>query len=178
MTIGKRIKQVREQLNLTMNELAERIGVATQTIFKYENEIVTNIPLEKIEKLSVVLEVTPAFLMGWDENAKEESDNVELSNLSKNVIAARQQKQLTQTEFSEQSGISLIILKQIEEKKGDPKLSVIRKISQFTGFSESDLLSQELDIDNGYYLYNQLDSEDKAEIRGEMKQMLKADKYN
>ena len=39
MTIGKRIKQVREQLNLTMNELAERIGVATQTIFKYENEI-------------------------------------------------------------------------------------------------------------------------------------------
>ena len=28
------------------------------------------------------------------------------------------------------------------------------------------------------HMYKQLDTEDKAEIRGEMKQMLKADKYN
>lgn len=32
--------------------------------------------------------------------------------------------------------------------------------------------------DEGHELYNQLDSYDKAEIRGEMKQMLKASKYN
>ena len=65
MTIGQRIKQLREKANLTQEAVAKRIGVATQTIFKYEKEIVTNIPLENVEKLAEVFGVSPASLMGW-----------------------------------------------------------------------------------------------------------------
>ncbi len=67
MTLGQKIKNRREELKLTQGFVAQKVGVAVQTIFKYENEIVTNIPLSKIELLSKTLEVTPAYLMGWDD---------------------------------------------------------------------------------------------------------------
>ena len=65
MSIGKRIKLARESLKLTQSDIAKKVGVATQTIFKYENEIVTNIPLDKLEKIADALNTTPAYLMGW-----------------------------------------------------------------------------------------------------------------
>lgn len=66
MSTGKRIKQLREKMGLTQEAVAKRIGVATQTIFKYEKEIVTNIPLENIQKLSEIFCISPAELMGWN----------------------------------------------------------------------------------------------------------------
>lgn len=40
------------------------------------------------------------------------------------------------------------------------------------------ILKNDLNSDNSFLLYSKLDEIDKAEIRGEMKQMLKADKYS
>lgn len=65
MTIGERIKNLRERHNMTQTELAEAIGTTKQNIYKYENGIVTNIPSDKIESLAVVFKVSPAFIMGW-----------------------------------------------------------------------------------------------------------------
>ena len=66
MSIGRRIKRLREDLGLTQEDVAKKVGVATQTIYKYENEIVTNIPLDKLEKIAAVLNTSPSYLMGWD----------------------------------------------------------------------------------------------------------------
>ena len=44
MTIGQRIKEMRLDKNLTQDELAARIHTTKQTIHKYENGIITNIP--------------------------------------------------------------------------------------------------------------------------------------
>ena len=65
MTKGQRIKQLRESLNLSQTELAQKIGIFKQTLYKYENEIVTNIPSDVIERLADALDVTPAYIMGW-----------------------------------------------------------------------------------------------------------------
>lgn len=70
MNIGKRIKQARENLHFTQEYVANKVGVAIQTIYKYENEIVTNIPLDKLEKIADALDTTPAYLMGWDNKSK------------------------------------------------------------------------------------------------------------
>jgi transcriptional regulator with XRE-family HTH domain len=67
MSVGQRIKIAREQKNMTLDEVAKRCETTKQTIFKYENEIVTNIPYEKIVLLSKALDVTPSYLFGWDE---------------------------------------------------------------------------------------------------------------
>lgn len=66
MTLGDRIKMLREEKKITQSELAHIIHATKQTIYKYENNIVTNIPSDKIEKIAVALETSPSYLMGWD----------------------------------------------------------------------------------------------------------------
>lgn len=68
MTIGEKIRFLRNKNNLSQEELAKALNTTKQAIYKYENGIVTNIPLDKIETLSNVLCTTPAYLMGWKEN--------------------------------------------------------------------------------------------------------------
>ena len=70
MTIGTRIKNKREELGIAQVELARKIGCTKQTIYKYENDIVTNIPSDNVEKLASALNTTPAYLMGWDKTSK------------------------------------------------------------------------------------------------------------
>lgn len=74
MSVGLRIRTAREKKNLTLEELAKRCETTKQTIFKYENEIVTNIPYEKIVLLSKALDVSPSYLFGWDEKKESPSE--------------------------------------------------------------------------------------------------------
>lgn len=74
MTIGQRIKAARERRNMTLDEVAKRCNTTKQTIFKYENEIVTNVPYDKIVLLSNALDVSPSYLFGWDEKEVSPSE--------------------------------------------------------------------------------------------------------
>lgn len=67
MNIGSRIKSAREARKMTQEELGVACGTTKQSIFKYETGIITNIPLNRIEKIAEVLGVSPAYLMGWDD---------------------------------------------------------------------------------------------------------------
>jgi transcriptional regulator with XRE-family HTH domain len=76
MTIGHRIKIARERKDMTLDEVAKLCNTTKQTIFKYENEIVTNIPYDKIVLLSNALDVSPSYLFGWDEKESSPSEPV------------------------------------------------------------------------------------------------------
>lgn len=68
MTIGERIKEIRNRLNMSQVAFADKINVSKQTLYKYENNIITNIPSGKIEAAAKLGNVSPAYLMGWDDN--------------------------------------------------------------------------------------------------------------
>lgn len=70
MNIGDRIKSMRIKMNLTQDELAASIKSTKQTIHKYENGIISNIPAGKIKIIAEKLQTTPAYLMGWDEDTE------------------------------------------------------------------------------------------------------------
>ena len=70
MSIGSRIKAAREAKKMTQEELGAACGTTKQSIFKYETGVVTNIPLDKLEKIANVLDVSPAALMGWEETSE------------------------------------------------------------------------------------------------------------
>ncbi len=74
MTRGDKIKTAREKCGITQTMLADKIGVSKQTMYKYESNIVTNIPTDKIEAIADVCHCTPEYLMGWSEESliKEE----------------------------------------------------------------------------------------------------------
>ena len=85
MTIGQRIKFARESKNMTLDEVAKRCNTTKQTIFKYENEIVTNIPYDKMVLLSNALEVSIPYLFGWDE-PKEDPSEPQLTGVDKELF--------------------------------------------------------------------------------------------
>ena len=67
MSLAAKIKSLRKSRGLTQSELGELIGVQKATIQKYENEIIVNLKQETITKLCEVFNVTPAYLLDWDE---------------------------------------------------------------------------------------------------------------
>ncbi len=60
------LKKLRKLRRMTLEELADAIGTSKQTIHRYENGVISNIPADKVLKLAEALEVSPAELMGWD----------------------------------------------------------------------------------------------------------------
>lgn len=63
--IGKRIRSRREQLGMTQEELASRLGYKSKTtIAKIENGT-NDIVQSKVTEFAKVLDTTPAYLMGW-----------------------------------------------------------------------------------------------------------------
>lgn len=71
--IGQRLRELRTQAGLTLDEAGKRIGASKQTLYKYETGIITNIPLDKIEELAKLYRVSPAEIMGWDEADDDEN---------------------------------------------------------------------------------------------------------
>ena len=67
--IANRLKTLRKSKKMTQDELAAALGTSKQTIHRYENGIITNIPPEKVEKLATALGTTPSELMGWSQTA-------------------------------------------------------------------------------------------------------------
>lgn len=73
--IGENIRRKREELGLSQEELATRMGYKSKsTINKIELGI-NDIPQNKITKFAEVLGTTPAVLMGWvDEQTGKKND--------------------------------------------------------------------------------------------------------
>lgn len=72
-TVGDNILYMRKRLGMTQEELATRMGYKSKsTINKIELGI-NDIPQSKIVKFAEVLGTTPAYLMGWTEDNKEEN---------------------------------------------------------------------------------------------------------
>ena len=121
--IIKRIKGRRLELGYSFQDLAEKTNMSKSTLQRYETGAIKNVPLDRLEVLAKALIVTPAYLMGWEEE-KAPSAPLQTPDLSE----------------------------QIKKAYGEEPYEALQS-------------------------FHQLDAIDRAEIRGEMKQMLKADKY-
>ena len=77
MTIGERIKTIRTKNGFGQTDVAIKAGITKQSLYKYENGIIENIPSDKIEAIAKALNVSPAELMGW-ENEKPPVNDEEL----------------------------------------------------------------------------------------------------
>ena len=77
MTVGERIKKIRQQNAISQTELANACKISKQTLYKYENNIITNIPFDKIELIADCLSTSPSYIMGWAEYDLSNVKNIE-----------------------------------------------------------------------------------------------------
>jgi len=73
MNINEKIKARREELKLTIEDVARALNVNKSTISRYESENIKKMPIDFIKPLSEVLKCSPAYLMGWTD---EDSENI------------------------------------------------------------------------------------------------------
>lgn len=73
MTMGDYIKQLREQRDLSQEELGNLCGVNRAAVSKWEKGHVENIKRSTIKRLSEIFGVSPCELMCFDEPTEEES---------------------------------------------------------------------------------------------------------
>lgn len=93
LSVGERIKKVREERNISQTELADAVNLSKQNLYKYENNIITNIPFDKIEAIAKYLEVSPVYLMGWaNKTTASNNQQPKLTKHEEKVIIAYRDK--------------------------------------------------------------------------------------
>ena len=63
---GERIKELRLLAEMSQEELGSRVGVQRAAINKYEKGTVENIPIKTIENIAQVFDVSPSYIVGWN----------------------------------------------------------------------------------------------------------------
>ena len=72
MEMGDRIKERRQALHYTQEQLAEKLGLQKSAIAKYENGRVENIKRSVISKMAEVLECSPCYILGFTDTLETE----------------------------------------------------------------------------------------------------------
>lgn len=66
--MGNIIKRLRIENNMTLEQLGDKVGVGKSTVRKWENGMIANMRRDKIAKIADVFNVSPSYLIGWDNN--------------------------------------------------------------------------------------------------------------
>lgn len=158
MTIGQKIKDLRKRSNMTVDELAYKLGKNRATIYRYERGDIENLPLDVLEPLANALNTTPGYLMGWEEEKNNESKphgvNINLIDTIGNTIKKlRLERKLTLEEFSNETGIPLEELKKYEDGKSQVPKSVIETLANFLNVTIDELTSANITVNGTHMTY-------------------------
>lgn len=106
MDLGNKVKTRREELGLSQEELAFKMGYKSRTsINKIENG--RDVSQKIIVKLAEALQTSPAYLMGWEDEEKEKPT----------IISERERKIMRATELLQRySEEALLLALQMLEK--------------------------------------------------------------
>lgn len=64
--ISRRIKERREELGFSFQQLADLTNMSKSTLQRYETGGIKNIPLDKLEILAKSLSTSPEWILGWE----------------------------------------------------------------------------------------------------------------
>lgn len=176
MTIGERIKHRREELGLSQDEVAIRCGYKSRSsINKIENT--RNLPIDKVEVIARVLDVSPEYIMGWCTDISLPSTNN--MTIGERIRYRREELELSQEELGILAGYRGSVKSRIsryESAGNDISLKQLSKIASALNVSEAYLMgwegstltdvnltpNEQLMIDR----YREIPEEKKSEILG------------
>lgn len=68
MSIGENMKKRRLSLGMTLEEVADKVGVSRQTMSRYETGVIKNYSPEKVADIAKALNTTGSYLLGYIED--------------------------------------------------------------------------------------------------------------
>lgn len=145
--IGKRIKQSREEKDMSLQDVANLTGVARSTVQRYEAGRIDKIKLPVIESIARSLEVRPDWIIGKTDKKFPETESVpeillyykSLNTTGKN-IATEQVRLLTLDEKYTRND-SIILL------KSDSENCTVNAAHRRTDIPESEITPEMIQAD-------------------------------
>ncbi len=112
------LRQKREELNLTLQDVADYVGVSAGTVSRWETGNINNMKRDKIAKLSEILKLNPSVITGW-ETVKIENDG----NISEIVLRSEEMELIRELRKDEPLDIDTTVkilefAKKIKEARG------------------------------------------------------------
>ena len=75
MDVGERIRRRREQLNMTQEELAQKVGYKSRSAIAKVESNANGIVQSKLVTFANALLTTPAYLLGWSEDQSQKKND-------------------------------------------------------------------------------------------------------
>ena len=76
--MAQKIKELRQERGLTLEQVANVVGVGKSTVRKWETGMIANMKRDKIAALAQALGTSPAYLMGWEDEDEENPHELKL----------------------------------------------------------------------------------------------------
>jgi len=84
--LREKLKKRRVDMGLTLQEIADIVGVERPTVQRYESGKISKIDTLTVEKLADAVRCNPAYLVGWTDNPSLLENSTEYSFDEKKVI--------------------------------------------------------------------------------------------
>lgn len=143
MDIGDRIKKRREELGMSQEELAKKVGYKSRSSVNKIEIDGRGLPQNKIVIFAKALETTPAYLMGWETISDEDIGNAfandNLFEVINNISALSPQEKNHFTNYLQ--------LLEINRKKADNYVEQLLSIQEMDEALQADAANARTDID-------------------------------
>ena len=118
--MAQKIRELRQAKGLTLEQIADVVGVGKSTVRKWETGMIANMRRDKIASLAKALGVTPAYLMGW-EDTEDPSPPAKQDIPDRNIIriAGRDGSYEERILTDEQIDALKVLLSQLPDASGD-----------------------------------------------------------
>lgn len=122
LSLGDKIRIMRSEKNLSLQELADRAGISLSYLSEIERGTVYP-ALSTLKRIAEALEVPPTSIMGQE------------GSLGHKLKALREEYGLTQAQLANLAGVTAGLIGQIEQGKVQPSLKTLEKLSEVMGVS-------------------------------------------
>jgi transcriptional regulator with XRE-family HTH domain len=141
--VGSRLRRLREERGLSLNELSRKSGVSAAHLSEIERSLSTP-SLKTLEKLAQVINVPTSQLFPTNEE----------ETLGQKVRRLRETMGLTQKELGDMIGITDSMITQIETDRTQPSIKVLNNLGKSLGVNTSYFLMGSMDEDLYLDYYN------------------------
>lgn len=159
----RRLKKLRLEKKLTLEELAKIIGTTKTTLSRYENGE-RSPKLQLVGALANYFNVDMAWLSGLEDNHQPLLDILSLDKkIAANIKKVRTQKQLSKEHVADKVGISVQELTLYEEQQKNFTIDVVFNFAKALGVTFDDLFPAEGKFDEIPAILKVTEDENKVE---------------